>query len=200
MLTLVFFSENIVFICVYNYYLLITAVASRFVLLRVFETLWINIRLSSLGYEAWKAWRTLNLDIFLIIVKLRKGKVLSWLSKIYPDQICHAYRARASSFLDTWIQRYFMNVKFLPFRNFTIIKTISQLNVRHAFQASYPRTIVPQTWHAFKYPSIQKTWDSSSSLVASYSKLDTYKHGTSRRYQLSVSTLGTSLSPRPRKM
>ena len=53
---------------------------------------------------------------------------------------------------------YFTNVKFLPFRHFTIIKNISQLNVRHAFQASYPSTIVPQTWHAFKYPSIQKNW------------------------------------------
>ena len=26
-----------------------------------------------------------------------------------------------------------------PFRHFTIIKTISRLNVRHAFQASYPK-------------------------------------------------------------
>ena len=26
-----------------------------------------------------------------------------------------------------------------PFRHFTIIKNISQLNVRHAFQASYPK-------------------------------------------------------------
>ena len=51
-----------------------------------------------------------------------------------------------------WILGYFTNVKFPPFRHFTIIKNISQLNVRHAFQASYPSTIVPKTWHAFKYP------------------------------------------------
>ena len=31
------------------------------------------LRLSSLGYEAWKAWRTFNRDRFLIIVKWRKG-------------------------------------------------------------------------------------------------------------------------------
>ena len=39
-----------------------------------------------------------------------------------------------------WILGYFTNVKFLPFRHFTII---SQLNVPQAFQASYPSTIVP---------------------------------------------------------
>ena len=31
-------------------------------------------RASSFGYEAWKAWRTFNWDIFLIIVKWRKGE------------------------------------------------------------------------------------------------------------------------------
>ena len=42
-----------------------------------------------------------------------------------------------------WILGYFTNVKFLPFRHLTIIKNIAQLNVSHAFQASYPGTIVP---------------------------------------------------------
>ena len=56
-------------------------------------------RASSLWYDAWKAWRTyFNWDIFLIIVKWRKGE-----------------------------------------SPFTIIKNISQLNVLHAFQASYPK-------------------------------------------------------------
>ena len=31
-----------------------------------------------LGYEAWKAWRTFNWDIFLIIVKWRKGRNLTF--------------------------------------------------------------------------------------------------------------------------
>ena len=31
-------------------------------------------RASSFGYEAWKAWSTFNWDIFLIIVKWRKGE------------------------------------------------------------------------------------------------------------------------------
>ena len=59
-----------------------------------------------------------------------------------------------------WILGYFTNVKFLPFRHFTIIKNISQLNVRHAFQASYPSTIEPSfpkldmhsSIHVSKYP------------------------------------------------
>ena len=41
-----------------------------------------------------------------------------------------------------WVLGYFTNVEFTTFRHCTIIKNISQLNVRHAFQASYPSTIV----------------------------------------------------------
>ena len=45
---------------------------------------------------------------------------------------------RVPSFLETWILGYFTNVRFLPFRHFMITKNISQLNVRHAFQAWHP--------------------------------------------------------------
>ena len=41
---------------------------------------------------------------------------------------------------------YFSSDKFPPFHHFTIIKSISQLNVRHTFQASYASTLAP-TYH-----------------------------------------------------
>ena len=59
-----------------------------------------------------------------------------------------------------WILGYFTDVKFLPFRHFTITKNISQLNVRHAFQASYPSIIVPSFPKLDMHSSIQKTWHS----------------------------------------
>ena len=44
------------------------------------------------------------------------------------------------------------NVKFLPFRHFTIIKNVSKLNVRHAFQASYHRSLNLTCIQVSKYP------------------------------------------------
>ena len=60
--------------------------------------------------------------------------------------------ARASSFLDTWILN---ECQVSPFHHFTIIKNISQLNVRHACQASYPSNIVPSFPKLDMHSSIQ---------------------------------------------
>ena len=63
-------------------------------------------------------------------------------------------RIRASSFLDTWI---LYECPVSSFRHFTIIKNISQLNVRHAFQASslYHRSLNLTCIQVSKYPCIQ---------------------------------------------
>ena len=57
--------------------------------------------------------------------------------------------------LCTWILGYFTDVKFLPFRHFTIIQNISERNVCHAFQASFPSTIVPLLPKLDMHSSIQ---------------------------------------------
>ena len=83
-----------------------------------------------------------------------------YLSKIYPrngkaNQTCPHVQYERQVF---WILGYFTNFKFLPFRHFTIIKNISQLNVRHAFQASYPSTIVPPSLNLIFVQVSKYTW------------------------------------------
>ena len=81
-----------------------------------------------------------------------------------------------------WIIGYFKNVKFLTFRHFTIIKNISQLNVRHAFQASHPSTLVQLFPKLDMHSSIQKTryFDTIFFPPLSYNRLNLiYLHGES---------------------
>ena len=60
--------------------------------------------------------------------------------------------SRASSFLDTWILYECLVSPFPPFHDY---QKISQLNVRHAFQASYPCTILPNFPKLDMHSSIQ---------------------------------------------